>query len=84
MGHPLETWFIAVGLVVRLVFWQVTHRRFEDGLIIVTHARSVMEGHGLTHHPFEPAVAHPRWARMRRVRGRLGGVDRARQLVARG
>jgi len=54
--HHLETAFIALGLLVRLVFWQVTHRRFEDGLITVTHARSVLGGFGLTHHPFEPVT----------------------------
>jgi hypothetical protein len=52
-AHRLETGFIAAGLLARVLFWQITERKFEDGLITVTHARRAVEGPGLTHHPFE-------------------------------
>jgi hypothetical protein len=48
----------ASGTVARVVFWAMTDRRFEDGLITVTHAQSVFEGIGLTHHAGEPHVQH--------------------------
>ncbi len=41
------------GVAVRIVFWAMTDRRFEDGLITVTHARNAANGLGLTHHPGE-------------------------------
>jgi hypothetical protein len=44
------------GVVARVVFWQMTHRMFEDGLITITHARNAAEGLGLTHHPGEGHV----------------------------
>jgi hypothetical protein len=44
------------ALVARAVFWQMTHRMFEDGLITITHARNAVEGLGLTHHPGEGHV----------------------------
>ena len=49
---------IASGTAARVVFWAMTDRRFEDGLITVTHAQSVFEGIGLTHHAGEPHVQH--------------------------
>lgn len=55
-------WLLVVaavsGTVARVVFWVTTDRRFEDGLITVTHAQSVFEGIGLTHHAGEPHVQH--------------------------
>ncbi|MBA3376477.1 MAG: hypothetical protein H0U00_11830 [Actinobacteria bacterium] len=54
--EPLALAAIAVGMVARLVYWQVTERMFEDGLITVAHARSVVEGIGLTHHDYEPVT----------------------------
>lgn len=47
---------IALGLAVRVVFWAYTERRFEDGLITITHARNAAEGLGLTHHLGEGPV----------------------------
>ncbi len=44
------------ALVSRALFWQMTHRMFEDGLITITHARNAAEGLGLTHHPGEGHV----------------------------
>ena len=44
------------GVTARAVFWQMTHRMFEDGLITITHARNAAEGLGLTHHPGEGHV----------------------------
>ena len=41
---------------MRVVFWQVTDRKFEDGLITAVHARNATDGIGLTHHPFEPVT----------------------------
>lgn len=55
-AHRVESAFIGTGLLIRFLFWELTSRRFEDGLITVTHARSVVDGHGLTHHPFEPVT----------------------------
>jgi hypothetical protein len=52
----LELGFIVGGLLVRVVFWQVTDRKFEDGLITAVHARNATHGIGLTHHPFEPVT----------------------------
>jgi hypothetical protein len=51
--HRLEAGFIVAGLLARVLFWQITERKFEDGLITITHARNAVEGAGLTHHPFE-------------------------------
>ncbi len=47
---------LAGGLVLRAVYWGVTGRKFEDALITVTHAQSVMLGVGLTHHAGEPVT----------------------------
>jgi Dolichyl-phosphate-mannose-protein mannosyltransferase len=47
---------VAAGLLARLVFWLVTQRRFEDGLITITHARNAAHGLGLIHHPGEGHV----------------------------
>lgn len=55
-NHPLVLLAAVAGLAARLVYWQVTDRRFEDGLITITHAQSVIEGIGLTHHPGEPVT----------------------------
>lgn len=45
---------LAVG--VRLAFWLITDRVWEDALITVTHARNAVAGIGLTHHPGEPVT----------------------------
>jgi hypothetical protein len=52
----IATFAIALGFALRFVYWEITDRKFEDGLITVTHARSVIEGIGLTHHPGEPVT----------------------------
>jgi hypothetical protein len=52
----LATLAIAVGVVLRFLYWEITDRKFEDGLITVTHARSVVDGIGLTHHAGEPVT----------------------------
>jgi hypothetical protein len=52
----LTTAVVALGLLVRIVYWQVTDRRFEDGLITVTHAANLVDGAGLTHHQGEPVT----------------------------
>jgi Dolichyl-phosphate-mannose-protein mannosyltransferase len=44
------------GIVARFVFWQMTHRLFEDGLTTISHARNAAEGLGLTSHPGEGHV----------------------------
>jgi hypothetical protein len=57
-AHWLPVAAVVAGWVARITFWQVTDRKFEDGLITVTHAQSVIEGIGLTHHAGEPHVQH--------------------------
>jgi hypothetical protein len=54
--HPIEAVALAVGLGLRLIFWALTQRQFEDALITVTHARNAVDGYGLTSHPYEPAT----------------------------
>jgi hypothetical protein len=44
------------AVIARFVFWQVTHRMFEDGLTTMSHARNAVEGLGLTSHPGEGHV----------------------------
>jgi hypothetical protein len=44
------------AVIARAVFWQMTHRMFEDGLTTITHARNAAEGLGLTNHPGEGHV----------------------------
>ncbi|MGH9153394.1 MAG: hypothetical protein ACRD03_13570 [Acidimicrobiales bacterium] len=56
--HWLLVAAVASGTAARVVFWMMTDRRFEDGLITVTHAQSLFEGIGLTHHAGEPRVQH--------------------------
>ena len=55
-ADPVAAAAVVVGLVLRVLYWQLTERRFEDGLITVAHARSVVEGIGLTHHAGEPVT----------------------------
>jgi hypothetical protein len=55
-ADPIAAVAIVAGLLARLVHWLVAERRFEDSLITITHARNVVEGIGLTHHPFEPVT----------------------------
>lgn len=45
---------IVAAVASRLAFWLITDRVWEDALITVTHARNVVLGIGLTHHPGEP------------------------------
>ncbi|HZU99757.1 MAG TPA: hypothetical protein VFF73_23800, partial [Planctomycetota bacterium] len=54
--HPVAVFFMALAIVVRVVFWAVTDRQFEDGLITITHARNAALGLGLIHHPGEGRV----------------------------
>jgi hypothetical protein len=54
--HPLAVLFVVVSVVVRLTFWVVTKRVWEDALITITPARNFWEGNGLTHHISEPRV----------------------------
>lgn len=54
--QPLVLGTIVLGLLARIVFWAMTDRRFEDGLITVAHAQSAASGIGLTHHPYEPVT----------------------------
>ena len=44
----------SLAVVVRLAFWAVTGRVWEDALITLAHARNAVAGIGLTHHPGEP------------------------------
>ena len=55
-SDPLLLVAVLIGLTVRVVFWQVTDRKFEDGLITVVHAVNAVNGIGLTHHPGEPVT----------------------------
>jgi hypothetical protein len=50
----LAAFAAAVG--ARIFFWAYTDRRFEDGLITITHAANAAHGLGLTHHPGEGHV----------------------------
>jgi hypothetical protein len=54
--HRLLSVMILAGLAARIVFWAVTDRKWEDGLITVIHARNAVEGIGLTHHAGEPVT----------------------------
>src|SRR3954447_24798000 len=47
---------IVAAIGARLAFWIVTDRIWEDALITVTHARNLVAGLGLTHHPGEPVT----------------------------
>jgi hypothetical protein len=44
----------SLGVGVRLAFWAVTGRVWEDSLITLAHVRNAIAGLGLTHHPGEP------------------------------
>ena len=54
--NGLLTSWMAVALLVRIAFWIVTDRVWEDALITIAHARNAVAGHGLTHHPGEGLV----------------------------
>lgn len=41
------------GVILRIAFWVVTGRVWEDALITIAHARNAVAGLGLTHHPGE-------------------------------
>src|SRR4051812_37055487 len=53
-------WPLAAALllaeVVRITFWAVTGRRYEDALITLTHAENAARGLGFIHHPQEGHV----------------------------
>src|SRR3954462_179742 len=53
-------WPLACALVlaetVRIVFWAVTGRRYEDALITLTHAENAARGMGFVQHPQEGHV----------------------------
>lgn len=55
-ANPVLSFGVALGLIARVIYWQATDRRFEDGLITVVHAVNAADGIGLTHHPYEPAT----------------------------
>ena len=44
----------SLGVGLRLAFWALTGRIWEDALITAAHARNAVAGLGLTHHPGEP------------------------------
>ena len=48
--------FVAVAIILRLVFWLYTHRIWEDFLITLNPAQNLWNGYGLTHHAPEPRV----------------------------
>ena len=54
--HPLAVGFVALAVIVRIVFWIYTDRTWEDALITLTPARNAWLGYGLTHHLSEPRV----------------------------
>jgi hypothetical protein len=54
--HALLLAGIAAAVGTRVFFWAYTDRRFEDGLITITHAVNAADGLGLTHHPGEGHV----------------------------
>jgi len=43
--------FMVLAAAARLVFWFMTDRIWEDGLITLRHAENAAQGLGLTHHP---------------------------------
>jgi hypothetical protein len=53
---PLLVGAVATALATRIFFWAYTGRRFEDGLISITHSANAAAGLGLTHHPGEGHV----------------------------
>jgi len=55
-GHPLLYGAIAVALALRVTFWIVTDRVWEDALITLAPAHNAVRGLGLTHHPGEGHV----------------------------
>ena len=58
---PILLAFVALAVIVRVVFWAFTHRVWEDALITLTVARNAWEGYGLTHHASEPPSAASAW-----------------------
>jgi hypothetical protein len=44
----------SLGVVLRVAFWAITGRIWEDSLITLAHARNAVLGIGLTHHAGEP------------------------------
>jgi hypothetical protein len=57
LGLPWYVWaFMALSVLVRLVFWATTHRVWEDALITLAPVRNVFTPIGLTHHGGEGRV----------------------------
>jgi hypothetical protein len=57
-ANPLLVVAIAVGLVIRIVYWVVTDRVLDDAYITIKHAKNVADGVGLTHHLGEGGPVH--------------------------
>jgi hypothetical protein len=53
-SYPVAVAAAVSGIAVRILFWTMTDRRFEDALITIVHAQNLLDGLGLTHHPGEP------------------------------
>jgi hypothetical protein len=51
----LAAW-IGAALMVRVTFWLITDRVWEDALITLAHVHNALSGIGLTHHPGEPVT----------------------------
>lgn len=54
--HALLAIWVSVVVVVRIAFWVITDRTWEDALITIANARNAVEGLGLTNHPGEGLV----------------------------
>lgn len=60
-SDPRRIWlwtFIVVAVAVRIGFWIVTDREWEDALITIRHAENAARGDGLTHHPLQGPPVH--------------------------
>jgi hypothetical protein len=53
---PELTLFAALAVAIRVAFWGLTGRTWEDALITVVHAQNALAGLGLVHHPGESPV----------------------------
>jgi hypothetical protein len=54
--HTLLAIWLVVAIGVRVAFWALTDRTWEDALITVANARNAVEGVGLTNHPGDGIV----------------------------
>jgi hypothetical protein len=58
---PRTRWmwfFIALAILLRIVFWIATERVWEDALITIRHAENAAQDNGLTHHPLQGPPVH--------------------------